>query len=243
MVDRAYFNRPYSFIKILEKSASDFMREDNYEGASIYWFDYDGPIMPSVVDDIATLGTKARRGDFLFVTVCGEPPGSLEKDSVRDRLTGLREVYSDLCNALSEADAENHGFPLAVTKIVGAAFRNAFAMRRDGECRVFFNVQYADGVRMVTIGGMYDGRQECDSFQKRLNAKMPFLACQNAQVYRIRKFDLTEKERVLFDLAVTSDRSNAKDIGTLKRLGFRDVELRSYGELLRYHPRYVETLI
>ena len=61
--------------------------------------------------------------------------------------------------------------------------------------------------------------------------------------YQIKKFDLTERERRLFDRAATATRSNAREIGELRRLGFEADELQRYRELLRYRPRYVETLL
>lgn len=243
MFRRAEFNRPYKFIKILKTTAHGFISSDKFSGNSIYWMDYDGGIRPDITQDITSLAPSVRLGDFIFFTVCGIPPKRLNKRSSSDRLSELKDTFRSLANSLTREDMENVNFTKAVHKILHAAFTNAFVVRDEGVFRPFFQVEYADGLDMLTYGGVFAESAKCKKFVDLLKVKVPFLKHRILQNYRIRKFDLTEKERNLFDLATTAKGSDAKEIGELKRLGFRAEELRSYGELLRYHPRYVETFI
>ena len=243
MLPRVKYNRPYKFIKILDAAPHDFFASDNFVGNSIYWMDYDGSIRPDIIRDIASLVPNVKPGDFVFFTVCGVPPRRFQSMRSSDRLTELKGLFGDLANSLTIKNMENASFTMAVHKILSAAFISSFAGKRGGIFRPFFQVQYADGLDMITYGGVFAANPECKKFIDLLKIKVPFLNPKVLSSYRIKKFDLTEKERNLFDLAATAKRSNAKEIGELKKLGFGTKELRNYRELLRYHPRYVETFV
>ncbi|WP_206540993.1 hypothetical protein, partial [Xanthomonas euvesicatoria] len=76
--------------------------------------------------------------------------------------------------------------------------------------------------------------------RKALSSSLPFLP--QGSMYRIRSFHLTERERALFDRAVTGDEASPEH-ETLQLLGFKDADLRAYSDLVRYLPRYVEAAI
>ena len=243
MLPRAEFNCPYKFIEILNSTAHDFISSDHFAGNSIYWMDYDDSIRLDIIQDIASFAPNVKSGDFIFFTVCGSSPRRFSRKNSLERLSDLKVTFSDFANSLTKEDVEDSNFTKAVHKILNAAFKNAFVVRRDGVFRPFFQVEYADGLDMVTYGGIFTTNDECRNFLRLLKVKVPFLSSRSLKNYRIRKFNFTEKERSLFDLAATAERSNAKEIRELERLGFKRKELQSYKELLRYHPRYVETFV
>ena len=86
MMKRACFNNSYKFIQVLQRTASEFVHEDEFSGTRVYWMDYDGEIKPDIVRDIATLGAKANVGDFVFVTVRAGLPRWSQKHSTKQRL-------------------------------------------------------------------------------------------------------------------------------------------------------------
>ena len=239
---RAEFNCPFKFIDVKHSTVSDFILSDGFDGNSIYWLDYDGPINGDVVSDIFAISQNARLGDFVFVTVSGSTPKYLRKKKTIDRLAELRDRFPALTVALSAQDLDDAGFPRAIRKLLRSAFGDAFSFRADGVFNPFFQVQYADGIEMVTYGGNFATQECCDNFNNRLKGKIPFVGSTLNESYRIERFNLTEKERLLFDRAVTSTRTNAREIGRLYKLGFDEEELDRYRELLRLNPRYVETL-
>lgn len=243
MAQRADFNRPYHFITVRRKRVHDFLLEDRHEGNTIYWLDYDGAINVSMTDDITSLATQVTLGDFLFVTSGGEVPGSLLRTSSADRLRELKDSLGQLTGSLVMNDVEDANFPIGVYKILRAAFRKAFSGRPDGIFRPFFRIRYADSTEMVTYGGVFGAPKQCDGLVKLLEHRMPFLDPIGEEAYQIGRFDLTEKERRLFDLAATSPAANSSELKRLRGLGFQESQIEKYRELLRYHPRYVETLI
>ena len=243
MFARAKFNKPYQFIQVVCKSAGEFISADRYAGNTIYWLDYDGRLRQEIVQDIASLVPTLTVGDFVFVTVCAEVPPYVESSGASERLVELRDRFGDLAYSLKLGDMEKAEFNEAVHKILRAAFQNAFVYRREGLFRPFFQVEYADGVDMMTYGGIFATKGDGKAFVDLLKDKVPFLQGPPKARYRIKKIDLTEKERSLFDLAVTANQPDTTERLQLKSLGFRAAEFRRYGELLRYHPRYVETLV
>lgn len=243
MIPRAEYNNPYGFIQVRSISSQEFIFSDEFGGSSIYWMDYDGGISIKIVDDIVSLGRKVRPGDFVFFTICGDVPRRLERVSAPERLVALREEFGEFAGKLGVKDMERAKFRCTVHQVVETALRHSFVVRRNGTFQMFFQVEYADGANMLTLGGVFADSLTCTALVNRLRARLPFLSTDSLTRYRIRKFDLTEKERELFDRASTANRSNAKEINELKRLKFSEGELKSYRELLRYHPRYVETLL
>jgi hypothetical protein len=243
MIARAHFNNPYRFIKVRNEGFSEFLSSDVHDKNTVFWLDYDGTLSTDITLDIAQLSTKLKVGDFCFVTVSAEVPASLRSEkSAAGKLRLAKDVFGDVAGGLTSVDVEQSGFHKAVSKILSAAFQNAFALRRDGIFVKLLQIQYADGVRMITYGGALLNEAVADPYRKRVNDSMPFLNVMSDQLYTIRSLSLTEKERGLFDRAVTHTSSLSAERNTLRRLHFTETDLDSYKELLRYMPRYVETI-
>ena len=243
MYDRAIFNRPFDFISVQQRSVNNFLLREKHPRKTIYWFDYDGSIDPSVVQDLNALVPKVVNGDFVFVTISGYPPKNMLRMTGEERLAEVEELFGDLTGRLTIDDVENASFPVSAHAILTACFKKGFSVRGDGVFKPFFNVRYADGTEMVSLGGVFDRADRVAELTQLLAARMPFLGTGEGGIYRIGRFDYTDKERRLFDLAVTARRKNARALGELRALGFGDQEIARYRELLRYRPRYVETFV
>jgi hypothetical protein len=243
MYKRAVFNCPYSFIDVQKKTAADFIATDTFSISSIIWLDYDGGISPLITQDIASLSTKLKVGDFCFVTVFGGPPGVLNRVSDSDRLAWFQDELGDVAADISLADVEKASFPDAVHKVLIAAFLNAFSVRRDGKFVPFLQVEYADSSPMITVGGGLLADGQAVAFKHRTQKALPFLNTEDTKLYEIKSLYLTERERVLFDRATTWPNKRSSERNHLKKLGFKDQEMAAYKDLIRYLPRYVETIV
>lgn len=242
MFVRAIFNRPFHFISVSNSSVHDFVLEDRHTGNSIYWLDYDCEMRTSIATDIAALAPRICIGDFVFVTVRGTPPRHLLRENSANRLTELNEEFEELAGSLSIRDVENSSYYVAVKELLSASFSKAFSKHETGVFHPFFRVRYSDSTEMVSIGGVFDRQSRFEKFWDLMTARMPFLYKDWPQLYKLARFNYTDKERRLFDLAVTAQ-EGAEEMEELRRLGFGSAEIRQYGELLRFHPRYVETYI
>lgn len=242
MFERARFNVPFRFIDVRHETVATFLNVDARKSPEIVWLDYDGGLAPDIAQDIASLAVRAGIGDFAFVTLPGTPPRSMERNSDVDRLIAVQEVMGELAGGVQVEDVERIQFHLAVHKILVAAFRNAFALRHEGSFVFLMQVRYKDGVPMVTVGGAFLDNATAEAYTTRVKTALPFLPLDEA-IYSIPSFSLTERERHLFDRAVTSHRSRCAEKTLLEKMGFDDEDWTSYGEILRYLPRYVETAI
>ena len=72
---------------------NNFILGDNFSGNTIYWMDYDGPLQPEIISDVASIAPKVGLDDFIFFTIRAEPPGYLQKASVaEERLIEVKEM-------------------------------------------------------------------------------------------------------------------------------------------------------
>jgi hypothetical protein len=243
MFKRAEFNVPYGFIQVQQKTAAQFIAGDDAVPPSIYWLDYDGGIGDSIIGDISSFSTKLKVGDFCFVTVAGGIPRVLEKLNDTERLAWLQDSLGDVSGTLTTQDVERANFHQGVHKLLITAFKNAFAPRREGKFVPLLQVAYSDSVMMVTVGGAFLADGIAVDYRGRIKRALPFLTTDGPVMYRIKSLALTERERVLFDRAVTSSPKRRIERNALKTLGFKDAELAAYKDLVRYFPRYVETIV
>jgi hypothetical protein len=146
-----------------------------------------------------------------------------------------------LALAVTLDDVEDSSFPDATYKILVAAFRNAFAARSPLEFAPDFRVLYRDTVNMITVGGYLVHDREHKRISRRLRKSLPFLYKSSDKPFRIRNFNLSERERALIEFASSRKRSS-KEANQLKRLGITANEIDAYRDLLRFMPRYFEAL-
>jgi hypothetical protein len=238
---RAAFSCPFKFIRVKQETVAEFLASDNDNTPTIYWLDYDDGISPEITADIISLGTRVQRGGFAFVTVYADPPGILQSQSKEERFEYFQQNFGDFAVGLTADDMENSVFSQTIYRVICQAFKNAFAARGDGTFRTYFQILYRDSTPMITIGGCFCTEQENLTFERRLRRDLPFLF--RNPPYRIRNLNLTDRERALFDLAVTNRRSNSSEANSLKSLGFRPSDMDTYRDLLRFLPRYHESII
>lgn len=241
MHPRSEFNCPFDFITVRNQTVADFLALDSDDCATIYWLDYDDGLGPDITADITSLGTRMKIGGFAFVTVYAAPPGVLEKQSTDKRLEYFQEQMGEFSVGLTTDDMANAIFPKTVHRVLTAAFKNAFAARTDGQFQLLFQVQYRDSSPMVTLGGCFTREEDAPHVLRRVQNDLPFML--KAAPYKIRHMNLTERERFLFDLAVTRRKKNSRQANLLKSLGFEQSDFDAYRDLIRFLPRYHESII
>lgn len=243
MFERAKFNVPYGFVDVRCQTTADFLARDNCERPSIYWFDYDGGIGPHIVRDIVSLGANLKVGDLAFVTTFGGAPRVINRSTDQEKLAWIQDTLAEYAGEVSIDDVERSTFPSAVHKVLVAAFRSAFAPRKDGELLFLLQVQYSDSTDMITVGGGFLTKGQAADYKRGVKALLPFLKISDLKLYEIQSLHLTDRERVIFDRLVTAKRRNRSDISILHSMGFDDSEIGAYKDLLRYLPRYFESII
>jgi hypothetical protein len=239
MHPRSRFNCPFDFIEVKNQAVADFLDKDRDEAVTVYWLDYDGGLGPDIASDIMSLGTKLKLGGFAFVTIYAEPPGILEKQNRNKRLEYFQEHLGEFSAGLTSAEMETSIFPTTVHRVLTTVFRNAFAAR--GVFQPLFQVQYKDSSQMVTVGGCLCSRTTASGFGRRVRANLSFLW--KGRPYKIRSLNLTDRERILFDMAVTKNDARCSQAKSLRAMGFKKPDFDAYRDLIRFLPRYHESII
>ena len=240
--ERAKYNAPYKFIDVRNISSADFIAADDKKAPSIYWLDYDGGISKQIISDINDYADAAKIGDFIFMTVSGNPPRAIDRENDAGRLAWLQDQLGAVAGDVTVEDVERATFPDAVHKVLWTGFKTAFAARTDGAFYPLLQVSYADSMPMITFGGAFLTAGQAVGVTEKIEQDLPFLNLSTRSKYEIRSLHITDKERTLFDMAVTSKSARSSEKNKLKNLGFRESEIKSYKDLLRYIPRYVETI-
>ena len=186
---------------------------------------------------------EPNQGRICFVTVAGDSPRVVESRRAAERLAWLKDTLAEMAGDITIEDMERNSFHHAVHKALIAAFRNAFSPRREGKFVPLLQVVYSDSLRMVTVGGVFISDGLAVQYRDRVKRVMPFLNTIDPVLYRIKSLHQTERERALFDRAVTSGSRRRSEKGLLKGLGFSEEDLKAYKDLVRYLPRYVETIV
>ena len=94
---------------------------------------------------------------------------------------------------------------------------------------------------MITVGGFFCDPAKAKSVRRRVEIDLPFLL--KPTLYNIEKFNLTERERAVFDLAATKVGAENEQSEILTGLGFKPKEIAAYCDLIRFLPRYHESII
>jgi hypothetical protein len=237
---RSTFNCPFAFISVKNATVSQFFASDKSKKKTIYWLDYDDGIEPEIISDISSIAARITLGGFAFVTVAAVPSGVFSNLKADKRLEYFQNEMPSIAPILTVDDLQNANFAEAVRKILEAAFKSAFAGRTDGTFEPLFQVRYADSTLMITVGGCFCDTNALQALKHRLATDLPFLA---ATPYNIRRLNLTDRERALFDLAVTRKGLVSQQAKRLQNLGFKDSDFDAYRELIRFLPRYHESII
>lgn len=247
MHKRAKYSKPYEFIDVRNESMADYLKSVDLDKNSILWLDYDGVLQEDTISDISALGSKLQPNDFFFITLNSHPISWGTNESTEQKVEYIKHMFGEFANTIEREDVTTSGFKNAIFKIIDAALKHTFATKSAIEFYPFFSVAYSDNTQMVTYGGCLLDTEQIAAVRSVVESHFPFLSKKSGNFFEIKLSNLSPKERMLFDLAATSTSSSAEPKSNthkeLNKLGFDDDEVLRHKELLRYIPRYVETLL
>lgn len=240
-IPRCQFNKPFSSIKIFQGSMADFLTDFRSAQPHIFWIDYDYGLTPDLRDDLLTIGTKLPENSFIFLTIDGEPGKQLSKLVPSQRGQALRDELEDFLGQRIDGDFDDEKFRFTAADVLLNIVRFSFNARPDTKFFPILKLLYRDTSWMVTIGGLLSSEKNSSSFLKACKTQMDFLPLHsNEKFYELPRFNITDAERHLLDMASTKSNSKLKLPQNLKNLGFNQSFLRDYKRLIRYIPRYFE---
>jgi hypothetical protein len=127
LVPRCRFNKPFSFIELVQGSLSEYLDAAFFEKPLVAWLDYDSTLSRGVVDDIVTLSSKVPVGSFIFVTIDARMADGLRSLPSDQRIADLKEELQTFAVNPSTLDVEPNRFSrLCGARPVGCAGWLAF---------------------------------------------------------------------------------------------------------------------
>ncbi len=236
---RIRFNRPYKQIDLAFKPIADVIPTLSPDLRHLLWLDYDSVLNASQLVDIHLAATYLSVGSILLVTVDVEPPGPSTDGPEQwfDYFRAEAEQYLGDFNSISD---------FAESKLTNVNVQVLFRTIKAGLAGravsfvPLFNFLYADGHKMVTIGGVIATETERRQIQastlltQTVYGRRDF----NKLPYEIRVPRLTRKERLHLDCAMPSSKAWRPS-----EFELRDEDVLAYREIYRFFPAYAELLL
>jgi hypothetical protein len=241
--NRVRFNKPLGCINVHMGRSEDILPKlVESDRRSILWLDYDG-ILESALKggDIERVVSDVPSGSLLLVTVNADHIQLKDKNFNGQELTPS-EYLESFCEEYLPAEYESkltkNQFPKLVGEVILNAMKStALDSRSDVRFYPLWNICYADGVKMVTAGGILLNAEDFKNFERlNISQKNPFMSLDSSQ----KDLDLpilTLKEKMHLD-------SKLPSVAGLK---LRDIEftmaqkdLDTYQSLYKYFPLYGE---
>lgn len=236
---RVKFNQPYGFVDVVIRSAADVIPTLSPDLRHILWLDYDDVLSSTQLADIRLATTYLSPGSILLVTVDAEPPGR-EADGPTEWMEHFHQEAGELAHAFSDVRDFRESNLLKVNiQIIERAIKAGMVGRSNVSFAPLFNFLYADGHRMLTMGGMIatsTERRQIDGC-KIINAEFVRRDFRRAP-YEVRVPRITRKERLYLDSAMPC-RAGWKPKAF--ELSPNDVE--AYRQIYPYFPAYAELLL
>ncbi len=247
---RVRFNAPYRHAVKVEtgKPVGDFISTLPKESPHLLWLDYDNVLSESMLRDVSLAVTELPKGSILLVTVDTEPPGKLASGKrhtpynfnakhCRDYFESIARDYVTPNNG--DDDFEYDLLPgINITAIRGAIEAGRVSSA-EKEFQPLFNFLYADGHRMLTVGGMLlDLRQKRQLRQSRLLKTEYVRTSFDDRPFRIIVPPLTRKEQMYLDENMPREGDWIPEDFELSP----DV-VADYARIYRFFPTYAELFL
>jgi len=243
---RIEFNRPYSCIKMRWGLSYDVIPTLKLTRRSIVWLDYDKPLHAKMLGDITVRASSLRSGSMLIVTVAADP-GPVEPDTnmATKRLADLlsRVGKGKIRPSVTGADLTKWGLATVSRDIIFDHIQKILADRNaplspDAKINFMqlFNFHYADGVKMLTFGGLIVNERDRQRLNQKHFTDLEFVRTTETQgAYRIESPILTLREIRYLDGKLPRI---ARTVHHPKWLPEED--RKRYGKVYRYYPTFSE---
>ncbi len=160
---RVDFNCPYNLINVVHDEMSAQISRMSQDKRHILWLDFDSILTIDLINDIILSLTQLTAQSILLITVDVEPPGRPEDGLTKWNPTNWMRHYRDEAGAyfwrgISSSDFARDVLPVTNARILQAVINEGLRQREISFIGMF-SFLYADGHRMLTVGGMIGGEE------------------------------------------------------------------------------------
>ncbi len=245
LVPRCEFNKPFQDFEIFRGTSDEYIETIGFNKQCVIWFDHERGLSKDLRDEMVTLASNVVPGSFIFITATAEVPARIRRiERLEKRLSQICADLEPFGSDLSIEDLKDDGFHIPAARILRRALSFGFAGRGDGVFFPYIRLNYKDTIWMMTVGGYFGSPQDVTRLETEISSRCPFLRPTLEEfVYVVEQFNITDAERRLFDRASVSGKSRRSERIALRKLGFRASAVDQYRELMRFIPRYFESVL
>jgi len=249
--NRFIFNRPYKCIDLEFGHSTEVLPRLGWEAPNIVWLDYDGELNRDVLADIRFLMSSLIPGSVFVISVNAHP---LTKEKIPENLLPEeRPAYrlSKLKDRVGEErvpidvrgrDLSEWGTALVARRIINNEILTALSNINGGlaqnehiKYQQLIHFNYADGAKMLTVGGMILNQNIEPKYQNCFFDRLDFIS--NADVpYLIEVPNLTFKEIRHLDRQLPQ----GGDL-SLKVPAVPTCDIERYQKVYRFFPTFTES--
>jgi hypothetical protein len=241
---RVRFNRPFGCVEIEIGDILDYIPRLSPDLRHILWLDFDGILSSEMLTAVNLATTQLSPGSILLVTLDVEPPGKPE-DGLRRwnprtwRQHFVREAAAYLWTKHTARDFSRSSLLNVNARLIDNAIAEGLIGRKYVSFYPLFNFTYADGNRMLSVGGII-GTEEDGRKLDALDWKELYFLKRSliGPPYEIEVPKVTRKERLHLDSVMPCDEG-----WTPHEFELNWNEVAAYRKIYRYYPAYTEMLL
>jgi hypothetical protein len=235
---RVKFNCPYGVITVKISRIGTVIPSLSRRRHHLLWLDYDSTLRSSYLADITQAISHCRPGSIVLTTVDVEPPkGTRTPSHIRDY---FEEEFGELLpigQKLVRFTRKN--LPSLNAAMIWRAAQRGLGGREGLEFQLLFHFVYADGHRMLTMGGMIVD----EDIKRRLRSSEILSAnyirkAPSQRAYPIHVPVLTRKEKLYLDANMPcGDRWRPRAFEMMPR------DVKAYRDIYRFAPQFAEQIL
>ena len=234
---RFAFNKPFGCVDLQWGAAGNVLPTLPWDQPTVVWLDYDGKLDDEKLADIGTVVTSCASPTLVLVSINVESsgPNADVLEEFAENVTPQRVPAGTV-----EGDVGGWGLSQIAYQVMSAEVAAAVADRNgvidDAEehlhWRQLLHFQYADGARMLTLGGLVISGADVAAANE-ADLESLFFAKTGQDPYRIRIPNVTNRE-ILHMAGQMPCHYDA-----IQHEGIPLRERRDFAEAYRYYPSYV----
>jgi len=241
---RVDFNTPFACVDVVIGDIAEHIPRLSPDMKHILWLDFDHILTEEVLTAVYLASVQLSPGSILLVTVDVEPPGRPQ-----DGLTKwnprwwknyfVREARQYIWANATPKDFGLDSLPKANARLIEAAISRGMVARTDLSFYPMFNFVYADGHRMLSLGGMIGTQADGRNLRALNRETLYFLrASLTTAPYEIVVPKVTRKERLYLDRNMP-----CRDKWTPPHFELSWDKVACYRSIYKYYPAYTEMFL
>jgi Putative O-methyltransferase len=234
---RISFNSPFKCVRLQIDDIRNVIPNLSNDSKHLVWLDFDQVLSRTHLEGLYLAVSGLPAESVVIITVDAEPPSGDTPEEWRDHFESEAGEYLGSCESLMDFRESNL---VSVNKgIIERCVKAAVSPRPNAQFLPIYNFLYADGHRMLTLGGMIASRTAARRVLRSPLRSAPYYRQSlSADSYEILVPRLTRKERLHLDSAMPCDLGWHPDDFEIDKSW-----ITAYREIYRFLPSYAEMIL